>query len=484
MANMIENLGLEFMTETEEQTMQLMRFISSEGKPIIGYYGYPYINQHFGDAQLILRTQRNDKEKRFEVMGMDTHGAGKCVWEVRISDVSTDYHKENEDVLERRCIVNRQADGSGMAVVNIINADVLPSFTADETIKLQMVAVPTMIHYYANESEYEDAQPSNELGKKWMLCDGTIFPSGFMHNHDPKNENAGKNDDTDDYVILRGTVKAVYHGKLVFGNETCNGYIRSIIDTQLGPLEVIHTLDQVEEAQRENIRKDSVVDGVFILSGDAAIYEYENGIVLDERNDLALLRYTLLGGDAERMRYALAEDAIYLSEPSKMQFNGRDEIIGRLKLVHDTIKQTCYAHMATVQSIDDGTEVLPYPVGTRCIVLAYGEESKYESIAFIKVNKEGRIAKFVTTVNSRYHFKLDDKPYTENPLDDAKWPQSVAEAILMRARYHGIIDYGVDDDTVLKHTEHRRDYQANAQLLLDSLPDATGDDDNIAVPLR
>lgn len=77
MANFIEHLGLDFLVETEDQVRGLWGYIAQEGKAITGYYGYPYLNQHFGDAQLILRTIRNDEEKRIEVVGMDTHSSGK-----------------------------------------------------------------------------------------------------------------------------------------------------------------------------------------------------------------------------------------------------------------------------------------------------------------------------------------------------------------------------------------------------------------------
>ena len=88
MANFMEHLGLDFLVETEDQVRGLWGYIAQKGKAITGYYGYPYLNQHFGDAQLILRTIRNDEEKRIEVVGMDTHSSGNCVWEVYLSDMN------------------------------------------------------------------------------------------------------------------------------------------------------------------------------------------------------------------------------------------------------------------------------------------------------------------------------------------------------------------------------------------------------------
>ena len=76
-----------------------------------------------------------------------------------------------------------------------------------------------------------------------------------------------------------------------FGKEKHNAYIRCIIGTQYGDLELVHTIDQVAEEQRCNIKAGAIVSGAFVLSGDAAIYEYEKGMVLDAEHDLRLLRF-------------------------------------------------------------------------------------------------------------------------------------------------------------------------------------------------
>ena len=119
MANFIEKLGLEFLTETEEQVISLTNFIAQNGKPIIGYSGFPYINHHFGDAQFILRTEIDPEQKHFEIIGMDTHSSGNCVWDVRLTGMNVT--RKDADALERRCVVER-TDGGSLTVVNIVNA--------------------------------------------------------------------------------------------------------------------------------------------------------------------------------------------------------------------------------------------------------------------------------------------------------------------------------------------------------------------------
>lgn len=472
MANFMEHLGLDFLVETEDQVRGLWGYIAQEGKAITGYYGYPYLNQHFGDAQLILRTIRNDEEKRIEVVDMDTHSSGNCVWEVYLSDMNIT--RKDADIMERRCVVKRKSDGGGMAVVNIVNADVLPSFDEGTELKLQMIAFPAFIEYFKDEDEYADAQPESRNGKKWLLSDGTMMPTGLMRNRDPESDEFESNEDLDDLMLVRGTVKKLYHGVFELGDEKHNAYLRCIIGTEHGDLEIVHTIDEVKEEQRDNIRVGATVNGVFTLSGDAAIYEYDQGIVLDEANDLSILRSTFAGADPERIRFVFAEDATYLAEYNNTTYTGRDEIVNRLKYVAEAADSKHFAHLATIVSVDEGDEPLPYDVGKRCIVIASGEEHNYETIAFADIDAEGRICKLVTSGNSRYHFRIDEKPKPKTPLDDVEIPKSVVEPIIMRARFHGVVSDDVTDDMILNELNDARMYENNICNMLATMP--TGDE--------
>lgn len=406
MANQLEHLGLGFLAESKKQVRALYSYIVEKGEPINGYYGIPYLNLHFGDAQLILRTHRDDKDRCLEVAGLDTHVAGSCVWDVRFSGVNI--ARKDADPLSRRCAVQRVSDGGGLAVVTIVNADVLPSFDEGETCRLQMIAFPSLIEYYEDGEAYAAAQPEDSDGKKWLLADGALLPTGMLHNRDPRRDDFDSDDDLDDLTLIRGTVKALYHGVLQFGEEEHNAFIRCIIGTEHGDLEIVHTLDEVAEAQQDAIRVGATVYGVVTLSGDAAIYEYERGIVRNEANDLAILRATLAGADPERIRFVFAEDAVYRAGYNGAVYRGRDAIVARLKTVGEESESRCFAHMATITSVDEGDEPLPYGVGKRCIVLAYGREDAYDTLAFADIDAEGRITGLVTSGESRYHFRLDD----------------------------------------------------------------------------
>lgn len=467
MAFCIESMGLDFLTETEEVTRGLIGGVIQEGQALVGYYGHPYFHKDFGDAEVIVRTIRKDAEKNLEVTGMDTHAGGNCVWDVCLSDINVS--RREADALERRCAV-RKSDGSGMAIVNIVHADVLPCFDEGEEIRLQMVAFPSNIQYFADEKAYEADQPESENGRTWLLADGAVFPIGFMQNHDANGDAPESNEDLDDLMLIRGTVKGLYRGMAKFGDAELQTFIHCIIGTDFGDLQIVHTIDNVPEEQRDNIRIGATVNGAFILSGDAAIYEYDQGMILDEEHDLRLLKGTFNGADPERVRYTFAENATYISEGNGDTCVGRDAIIERFKWVLENAGERCFAHMATIVSIDEGDEQLPYSVGTRCTVLAYGEETKYASIAFVDTDQDGRINKLTISRNGRYHFQIDEKKCPKNPWDDIEIPKSVVEPIVFRAQYHGIIDENLGPEAVLENGENYNTYTDNARRMLEAMP--------------
>jgi hypothetical protein len=46
--NMIECLGLDFLTEDKETFGNFLGAVCAEGKAILGYYGIPYLNREYG----------------------------------------------------------------------------------------------------------------------------------------------------------------------------------------------------------------------------------------------------------------------------------------------------------------------------------------------------------------------------------------------------------------------------------------------------
>jgi hypothetical protein len=484
MADFLENLGLGELAKTEDDIVRLFSIVAQEGIPLIGYDNTIYMNYHLGDAQLIAREIINDTDERIEVVGMDTHSRGSCVWDVRLSEI--DVTPKDADAAQRICVLKRAEDGSGMAVAHIVNADVLPSFLEDDFVKLQMIGFGVDFHYFSDEDEYSESCPEGRDGKKWLLSDGTIMPTGLMFNRDPDRDDAEKNYDFDAHVLLRGTIKKLLWGVLDFNGDEENGYIRCYVDTQYGELELIHTVEQADETERGKIKIGSIISGIFVLSGDVGIYEYQKGVVFDEEHNLRLLRYCFVKGNAKRTRHAFIEDAAYASASAGKEFSGRDQIIEYLQYVHDANSsegQKYRAHMATIISIDnDGGEPPEYPSGKRCVVLGKEGNKNYESIAFIDTDENGKISRLSLSVDSRYHFEIDCVPKSRSIFDDIVIPESVVEPIITRARFHGFIDGSVEDAEVTDNLPEYRSYKFNAEQMLEAMDADNISDKETALP--
>ena len=112
-------------------------------------------------------------------------------------------------------------------------------------------------------------------------------------------------------------------------------------------------------------------------------------------------------------------------------------------------------------------------------MLAEDDKDNYVSIAFLDMDDEGYITKLTISTNSRYHFKIDDPVKPKSILDDIKIPESIAEPLLTRARYHGFLDYEIADEEVLGRLDNIKTYEHNAQQVLavfDEYPEIENDD--------
>lgn len=411
MANFSENYGLEFLMN-DDTAMGFVAYLLEEGKAISGYYGYPYLFKSLGDVEYWVKTEQNSSGD-LEVAGIDSHCGNNCVWDMICSEI--DITPQESSRLERVLMFNRANGSGGLIPIDLINADVLPSCLKGDQVSIQVIGLPLEINYYADEKEYAADQPTDKNGKKWMAANGALFPLSFLINHNPVHYEQGKDYISDAYVHFTATVTELYHGVFDFNEERTNTFIRCIVDTEYGLLELNHSIDQIKESQQKNIKVDAIVSGVCIISGDVAINEYENGAIKDFQHDLMLLRYTFVKGDPERMRSVLTSNTIYSTETSGKEFIGADSIIEKIKYVQENQSAEYYAHLATIIAIDNELE---YPVGTRCIVLASGGESNYESIAFIDVNAEGMIEKIKISTDSRYQFKIDEPIKVTSLFDD------------------------------------------------------------------
>lgn len=423
MAMMLENLRLDDLLESEETFEGFVGYCINNGKPLPGYSGGVYFMHHLRDAQICVRVFVDEENGKLLYAGIDTHEDSWTHWELR---VFADITPKGSDILFRRILFKNNANGEGILPVDIVNADVLESFLPDDVIKLQMIGFPVQINYFATEDEYMESCDEFR-GKKLGLDDGTIMASGFMNNHNPDNEL--HDDDADSYVVLRGTVKSLYFGYInedTEEQEAGPSFIRCIVGTKYGDLEICHTIFQVDEAQRKNIEIGATVSGIFILSGDAAIDDRINGAVFNEGSDLKVFRQAMEKGDTLRLKTVLADKAAYYSEGDQKTYTGFEEIKDKIDAVNQCWGEKIKTYMATLTG-KNGEEELKYQAGKRCVVVSYDEGNTYERILFLDINEEGKVESLTFSNDSRYTFKIDEAPGYDDDEEEENINELLAE---------------------------------------------------------
>ena len=443
MAQYYENLNIADITE--DNINGLIGLSVKKGKAVTGYYGLPFFNYEPGDAQFVVRTERRE-ENKLNVTGIDAHAAGCSIWDLRLSEMNVDY--KDCDKLRRRYAFTKK-DGTGLIVSEIMNADVLPSFVPGDILKLQVAAIPVDFDYFEDEDAYNDSLPKDKHGKTFGVANGSIFPAGLLINGNPdRKEEIQLNDESWGYCTVRGTVKYFKHGMLKFDEEEFPPFVRCIIETEYGDLEVIHSFEQIKEEQKKLLKAGSIFSGMCLISSDAKIYEYNDGIVKDEEHNLMLLRYTFMGGDPVRLGAVLKDDSIYVAG-DKTEYLGINNIVSRITYVNEQLKKEerkCTAYLATITDIDTPDDSIEYASGKRCIVLAY-EDGEYDSILFIDTDEEGNISRMIINKDSRYNFKVDMIYTPPSIVDEIQRPESVTKPILLRAALNGFIE---SDDEIFR----------------------------------
>ncbi len=256
MALFLENFYLQPFKEDDTMFQWLVIQAAKTGRPVQGYDG-KYYNADFKNLQLILRVEKNPNDGPSEIAGIDTHAPGMAVWTVQAGEMNI--QRKDADKLEKRVVVSRPDDSGGMAVVNIVNADVLPSYMPGDILNLQMAMFPLSIHYYEDEEAYVDAEKISVGGERCTLADGFVMPIGLFQNRNPESADFESDEYSDDIVLVRATVQEVYVRDVELTEELRCSFLACIVKTEFGELDIIHTLDQVDESERDNIKKGATV---------------------------------------------------------------------------------------------------------------------------------------------------------------------------------------------------------------------------------
>ena len=449
MGNFLHELGLGYLMENLDTASGFLGHVLKEGKAIHNYYGLPYINQHFGSTQIVCRVNHNPEGESLQFAGFDAHADSLCVWNLRLEKKMENTDEDDPTSVK---ILAHDMDGHNMLAINVVNGDVLPSFKKDEVIQLQMVAFSANARLFEDEEAYVASVEPGPNGRKLMMGENTVFPVGMF----------SKDDEMKDVVRIHGTINRANFGRSKLGEDEIGRNIRCHVDTQLGEIVVILVLDDIENAKEfKTIHEGMVIDCAARLSGDAAIYDYENGIVRNAENNLKLVAYSLENGDPERLRPVLAKGFVYHSENSGKHFEDVDEFIGFTRMVN-TEGDPSRTYYATITEIEEGPE-LEYPVGTRCAVISYESEEGYNSIIFVDTDEDGDIKRIYLSREPRYRFCVDD-PFPDDHEDLAEMIEKATykTSIIGRSHFHDLIDSNTDEEEIDRYiADHRDELEAD-----------------------
>ena len=455
--------GLEFSKDTEDPGRELWENDAANDTVVTGYYGIPCRNQYFGKAQFVLRKLRDAGDPKKETVKMDVHSVGNCVWNVRLSAI--DVTDKDSDLMTRRCLAYKP-EGGGGAVIHIVNADVLPSFEEGEEIKLQMVAFPLRnICYYADEKTYWHHKcPGEYPDVENCEPDGAVISFGVTWNLDTTIAAEKKEDYWFSQVNLRGTVKQVLHEKTGLETDEKQGYVRCTVGTEYGDLEIVHTEAEVSEFSDE-IRVGAVVEGAFYLSGDAAIHEYQNGIILDEAHDFKLLRSVLGGADAERLQGVLAQKTILINADGN-EWTERKDIVSKLRITAKRTGHRYFPHIGTVAEAPEGKRSR---IGRLCVALISRNTGRCGFVLFADLGDDGKICRLELERGRGYRIRLEEKLRRISRVDAAEYPENLIRPLVERAKAYGMIGRETEWEDVVASVETAEEYEFHIRQTLSAL---------------
>lgn len=388
MSAFFENFGLSELVAKPEDAFRLATLASVEGQRIPGYGG-EYCRCRLGDAIVNVRLRQDSETGESELLGMDTHGASDCLWACEAADDLTPAHY---DKLSRRLLVT--GNSGAAAVVEIVNADVLPGIWPGTALRLNMAGFPKEITYLPAE----EAETPRQVEEGVLLEKGGLFVCGYAGEAVPEEER--------NLTRLFGVVKDVRVGETYMGMELMTTFVRTTVETALGDVELCHTAELVAEEQRDLVKVGAAVSALCVLSGDAAAGDWAGGIVYDEQSDLLALRWFFEEGNADRLRPILHSECVYDSDRAEGRIYGAESVMALLKDVEAALTpESCY--FARLAHLTESTEGLPHSRGKACLALAQGGPERYVALCFLELDSVGRIKGIHLSGDGRYAFALD-----------------------------------------------------------------------------
>lgn len=421
--------GLEKAFEDEKTVMNYLGYSFENGTPITSYYG-TYVLKKYGKTDFLLSCEiaKNEKgEDQLEFKDLNLTANGTCVWDLKVHP-SIDVSNFSEINSDRYCAFTRE-DGSGLIIVHVLDSETIPSYFPGEIIKMQVTGLAFGdVNYYSDEDEYDEATRKNKHDMIPSVC--SVFPTGFM---------AGSSNFEKSISLITGKVKQACYGTFELPDddgEPARPYLVITAETNFGDIDLIHSFDQTSEEELKIIQTGSIIKGLFVVTGDAGIFDYDKGFVCDFEHNLKALHYAIYSKAVERIKFILTDDIVYSRDDGVKTVSGKDEVVSYLRYVCDNADEEVYPWLATITEAPDGDT---FAAGDRCIAFAYGNETSIQNLFKITLSEDGKISRIDSIRNTACKFEVE-YPAEREDDDLGIEDHGVEDSVLTRATLFGFLN--------------------------------------------
>ena len=214
-------------------------------------------------AMQIVVAHKDTDDGNCEFINLHTHLCSNALWEVTILGELKSNNKQKDKVR----IAVTKSDGNGVAVVELVNADASDKLIRGKQIPLQMVAFPEIIDYYSDEEDYFNNSTLKSGNDTLVIGDGAVRQLQLFYPATPDYIYAGPDEKLEDLMLIRGSVIDCVNG--YFGvDDYYTTFIKATIKTRFGPLDIVHSYEEIDKSKYGLLKPGSIIAGVFKLSGD------------------------------------------------------------------------------------------------------------------------------------------------------------------------------------------------------------------------
>jgi hypothetical protein len=203
------------------------------GHKIFHGYKCDYLYKNFGYAEMIATLRDRYGDSAGYIIGFNNHKIGNCHWRLRVA---------NSEIIDKDDInpyffkaTFKERNGDGEIPINIIHADVVPSYLEDDEILMQIVAFPISVNYRSAPQDQDEIR--------------TISTNLSFEGEEKTYRNC---------VLIKGQVRSVTKCEVQVGDNKAV-FFDVTVSTPLGAIELAHTIDFVETGQRHLIKNGKVL---------------------------------------------------------------------------------------------------------------------------------------------------------------------------------------------------------------------------------